>query len=727
MIRRIFFILMAAFFFRLNNIFAKDINEDRFRAIEIDMMLASNEQAADDEMERSIQWQIREQRIDEEIDFLARKKEKGKIFQNFAGRNLFEPGRKKKDSDNLKFLAFQNTRNALKFSFESEAETRKISSSSAPTRRYRLLFEESLETDFKGSIYHPNLLAFDINLENGLSQNREKFQPNLTGKLTNSPLNYFHILTSFLSKKPYAFSLFADKSREVQNREFFERQIINSTRYGGNFGFKNDFIPAGLSFSNSEKTIDRASRASQVFRDDQLSLRLNNDSKFLGETFFDFTQDKFSRIESGATDQKGTSRDFSLLNQKFLSEDERKSLYSALRFYDITGTSENSTLSLDENLNIKHSEYLDSSYTYNFSDKSSAGAKTRDNRVSAALRHRLYESLTSSLNPYYFKSNATGFSRDSYGLSWDEDYLKRLGKIGKLNLGAGVTYSGEKRKSLDSIFSIIDEAYTLTDGTVTLLDKPRVDTQTVVVTNTAGTVTYILDVDYQLNSVGERTQIQRILGGGIANGQDVLVDYQAKSNPSLTYNTLSDNFRIRMDFLDELIGIYYRSSKESYSNVSSEEDVILQTLEVTVTGIDLKYKNASLEFSDEDYKSSLSPYKQRQLKESFFFNPTVKSTLTFQSSQSIVRLVNTQDTQKFFDFVSRYTVGLDRFTRFNAEAGYRWQKGSNIGLNDLTAGSSIEFNFGKSSMNAGYEFKKQLYLGDKLLNHFFSFWLKRVF
>lgn len=566
-----------------------------------------------------------------------------------------------------------------------------------------------------------------MNLGNGLKQTREKFKPTLTGELKNSYLNRFHILSSFLRKKPYAFSLSANKSRELENREFFERQIVNSTIYAGNFGFKNKFIPVSFSFNSNSKTIDRPLRPSHDFQDKELSLNLSNESKITGKTYFEFTQDKFSRTESDTPEQRGTTEDFSLFNQKYLFGDDRKLLNSDLHLYELSGASDSSILSLNENLNIEHAGYLTSSYNYNFSDKSSSGVNARANKVSANLKHRLYRSLTSSFGTYYFKNDATSFSENSFGLSLDEDYVKELGKIGRLNSGIGLAYSQEEKKAPGSVVSIIDESHTLTTGTITLLDKPRVDTATVMVTDSTGTTTYTLNVDYQLSSAGERTQIQRIPGGSISGGQVVLVDYEAKSSPSFKFNTLGENFRFRIDFLDNLIGVFYRSTRERHPRVSGEENTILQTITDTLAGLDFNYKNWKVELEDENYDSNLAPYKQVKLKESFFFNPSEKSTLTFQSSQSRIMLVNTQNTQKFFDFISRYSAGLNRYTRFNLEAGFRWQEGLGVDLNDVTAGSSLELNLNKFLMDVKYDFKKQSYLGDRLVNHFFYTRIRRRF
>ncbi|GEM_PF-1838027 len=723
---KILFLFFFVLFSVLSNVFAQN-TEAGALTDETDKLYSLRRQTMDDEI-----WALmsrRDSSMDEEIEKISRKKETGEFLFNLSSmkRNAFPPDARKENFGAGNFFSVRNTRNALGFSFESENEERKILSAPLPSHRKRLLFEETLETKFQGSVYHPNFVDVDADLEVGLAQNREKFQPNLAGKLKNSSLNRYHVLSSFLNKKPYVFSLSAEKSRQVQNREFFERQIINSNKYGGNFGFRNKALPASFSFSKSEKVIDRLSRPSQDFQDDELSLNLNNQSELLGETFFDANQDKFSRTESGTPDQNGVSRDFNLTNRKYLSEDERKMLYSSLRSYGLTGTSKSRVLNLNENFDIKHTDSLDSSYNYSFSDKSSSGVNAKDNRISAALRHQLYESLNSSFNTYYFNSKATSFSQDTYGVSLDEAYVKKLGKIGKFTSGAGIAYSEDKRETMDNVISIIDEAHTLTTGVLTFLDMPRADTATVVVTNAAGDITYVLNVDYLLTEAAERTQIQRVPGGSILDGQDVVVDYRAQSSPLVKFNTLSQNYRFRMDFLEQLIGVYYNLSKESHPRASGGENLVLQKLTDTIVGVDFNYKNFSVELSGEDYDSNLSPYKQTRIKESYFFNPTEKSTLTFDSSQCKVRFISSQDTQKFFDFISRYTIGLNAYSRLNAEAGFRWQEGTGIDLDDITAGSGYELSLNKFTLDIKYEFRKQQYLTDTLINHFISFKAKRVF
>lgn len=519
----------------------------------------------------------------------------------------------------------------------------------------------------------------------------------------------------------------ADKSRRIQNREFFERQIIDSTRYGGNFGFRNDYVPVRLFFNDDSMTINRAFRPSQDYNDDEIGLSLSNESKAIGDSRLDFTHDKFSRTESGTPDQKGTSEDLYFSNQKHLFDDNKKSLSSFFHFYKLAGTSNSGALSLDEKLDIEHTDYLDSSYGYNFSDRSSEGVDTKANVINASIKHELYESLTSTVRTFYSNSDSPTLSLNSYGLSLREDYVKNLGKIGRLSAGAGLGYDRDRRDTPENIISIVDESHTLSTGAVTLLNMPRVKTETVVVTDSTGTITYTLNTDYQLIGAGTSTQIQRIPAGSISTGQTVLVDYQTSGSPSFEFDTLVQNYSSRIDFLDNLIGIFYRLNKETHPNVSGEENTILKTVADRSAGLDFNYKNLKVELEDEDYDSNISPYKRLRLTESLLFNPTKKSTLTFQTSQSKIRLIDSQETQKFFEFISRYNIRLTQNIRFNTEGGFRWQKGTGIDLNDVTVRSGFELNMGKFQMDAEYDFEKQLYLKDTLVDHFFYTKIRRTF
>ncbi len=95
----------------------------------------------------------RDLKMEEVLRKLSVEKNKGKLLLPRSAWYVSQKPEKKDSAGKNKFFNLQNTRNALGTYFESETEERKITSSSIPSQRKRMLLEESLETDFKPFFY----------------------------------------------------------------------------------------------------------------------------------------------------------------------------------------------------------------------------------------------------------------------------------------------------------------------------------------------------------------------------------------------------------------------------------------------------------------------------------------------------------------------------------------------------------------------------------------------
>ena len=237
-----------------------------------------------------------------------------------------------------------------------------------------------------------------------------------------------------------------------------------------------------------------------------------------------------------------------------------------------------------------------------------------------ALRHQLYESLTTTPDIHGTFSRSTGpdssLDTASYGPGLDEEYAKRLGSWWAALLGNAVEYDQQHYNSQGQSQSILDEPHTLTDGVVTLLNRPLVDVSTIRVTDSAHTIVYVENLDYVVIQQGDRTQIQRVFVGTIPNGSTVLVSYSAASLPSANYQTLSDQLLIRLDLYDGLLGLYGRLRELKNYGGSS---LVLENINDKVAGVDVtkRWVRAGAEYEDLD--SNISPYHAARLFEDFTF------------------------------------------------------------------------------------------------------------
>ena len=274
--------------------------------------------------------------------------------------------------------------------------------------------------DFEGSVYHPKFMDFDLSLEIALQQSKEKSE-SLSGdnKFRNSYLSSYYFSSDFLRDKPYRFTLFTDKQREVQNRDFFERQTIDRFTYGGSVNLREVFFPLSLSFRRTDEEIDRSFRVRQDFEDETFNLQAEPVIKPLGRVRMDYIRNKFRRQEGNISDQDGTSNSLTFSNRYSFGEAKDKRLASYLRYYSLKGTRDNEDMILDESLTVIHNKSLETFYRYSFSNRSTEGIDSREQDLRIGLKHRLYESLVTSFNLEGILLESTSFDEKSVAVSID--------------------------------------------------------------------------------------------------------------------------------------------------------------------------------------------------------------------------------------------------------------------------------------------------------------------
>ena len=99
--------------------------------------------------------------------------------------------------------------------------------------------------------------------------------------------------------------------------------------------------------------------------------------------------------------------------------------------------------------------------------------------------------------------------------------------------------------------TITDESHVIVLGVEESLDYVGVDTDSIVITNSGKTTTYVLNFDYTVNSGTDvlPASIEMIESGRIVSGQEILVSYTAIENFTITYTTndLLNNVQSKID------------------------------------------------------------------------------------------------------------------------------------------------------------------------------------
>jgi hypothetical protein len=622
---------------------------------------------------------------------------------------------------------------------EGNWEQRSVANSNQKVNQESIYVVPTVGLDMVGSIYHPNLFQYDIKTENGVGWQENTID--LRGGGTRSDVLYLQRYlanATFLKEKPYAVGFTAEKDRTTRDYDFFTRATVDRESYGGRAGYTEGPVPFSISMTHTKEDISGQYRPlSQT--DDTLAFSAYNERASGDRTDLSYSLNDYTRQETGAYTQDGSQHSASLTDHETFGAKEHLRLNSSLQFNQLDTTSTtfgqansttrpSTTFSDHEHLNVKHSSSLQSDYNYGYNMQDSGFVTSDGHSGSAALRHQLYESLSSSFDAHgqAYSSRGAGMSLDTtrYGVGLNENYTKRIGKWGRLTLGYGGLFDREHRDTLGSTLFIVGETHTLSDGAITFLNQPGVNTLSIEVWDAAGAVRYRELLDYLILPHGDRTEIKRVVGGQIPDGASVRVDYSVVSQPSDSYTTAAHQFQVRLDFFDGMAGIYgHMNLQENYGG----KTLLLESINDKVAGVDFTRRWLRLGAEYELYDSNLSPYRSTRLFQNLNFELDPTTTLNFDVGQTWRTFTQVNRDLTTYHFIVRTRFQINPALSLNTEGGMRFQQGEGYDQQLATARANLEYKYGKLAVQTGYEYEDETFLGELRLRHFFFLRAKRTF
>ena len=563
-------------------------------------------------------------------------------------------------------------------------------------------YREGIELDFAGSVYHPNLMSYELDSRLGFAQ-WEGTGANSVAPAQELTANV-HFLTNWLQKKPLSFSLYADRRDDFPEYSIFDRAQVSQSALGGFAHWTNGVAPLSLSMEKNWKQEQQTSWSSA---EEALVLRLGLDRTSADQNSVsraDYIFTDFARAVAGFTGQVGQSHDARLSNSIAFGGRGRNRLVSTARYLNLTGTLQQNTFSLAENLDVDLPWNLAGQVSYDLlgNGDPSSGAITHQGRLS--LKHQLYESLTTTLGAHGTLTTATGYNQSIIGPDLDMRYKKNIG-IGFLNLSYTLNPDFEDRQTSAQSFHVAGERHVLQDGTVTFLDYPCVDPSAIVVTDEAGIVVYTASVDYSVTTVNGKLQIRRLPGGRIANAAAVLVDYTAASDPSFQHLALSQEAGVRLALFSDSLSLSYRYRRRRYPSMSGAPPQTLESIDDHLAGLalDLPPLAASAEY--EHHGSSALPFDSLRTQQGLSWPFAPGSLVSLQGVQSFVWFAPGQ-VQSFLEVVARCRLAPTQSLDVSVAGGYRLQgdAGSSSPSSVWSAEAGLDFHQGALKLTAGYRF-----------------------
>jgi len=406
-------------------------------------------------------------------------------------------------------------------------------------------FREELFVMTHSYIYHPNLLSLDIGA--GPILQYSGFLNDAGETKSGGALYNFSGRAKFLRDKPYQGSVFYEHLNPTLNVAPGQVITQENTRYGGDFALLAPFAPVPM-FVDFSRAHFQGRGADRIIDDqiDRLNLRASRSFGVIGSTQFQYQASQQASL-SGSPNlpiQGSDSR-----NQG-LSLDSRFQ-FGAARQYDLTNlitlNSQAYTLQgqnaiperkdarLFLDLRGRHSKDLQSFGFFNHSSSDQGELRSTVNSATAGLNYTPRPEFYAGAGIHADENQTRQLNSNMRGFDGSVRYQKAL-PLGVMQASYALRYDRREQIATAAQTGVIGERATLVGTTYIALTQQHVSAGSVAVVNAARTQTFVEGGDYVLTLVGTETRLQRLIGGAILDGQEVLLDYAYDVGGTFAYS-----------------------------------------------------------------------------------------------------------------------------------------------------------------------------------------------
>ncbi len=590
-----------------------------------------------------------------------------------------------------------------------------------------------------GSIYHPNLLTFDLSGELGWGwDSTSSSSPGVSqARNENAELMRYLVELNLFSTKPCNGSVFAAQDHTFRDYGTFNTYTVDTTRYGGrvNWAAGDLTLNADLGYRNEQAAgLTDSSELSETY----LNFLGIHNRKF-GQTTFTLHANELENVLSYGGRYDSRNWAVGVSDSETFGRRRQISTGTGLSYSQSEYSGQQvDTLNASENILINHRPKLDSYLMVDFNHSELHPITSSRVQGTVGVRHQLYDSLASNLEGHGSHqedaADTGGSTYDRYGLGLNENYTKRLQSWGRLSLGTGVVVDHQEQNSPAGLQTWFDESHQIyqlsSPGYLKVfLVHPRVNNVMEVKSGS-----YSLPVtDYLVIQSGELTEVQLVASPSfptaslMVNGSlAVTITYQSQSLGSSSYDTISASAQFRLDLWNR-VGIYGRLN---WLDNNAPPEVLSQTLTDWVGGVDYKRKWFRTGAEYETYDSNFTQYQSLRFFQNFDFVLSDASSLSFDLNETFYHYPNDGD-QSQYQFTSRYNVRLPLSLTWYLEGGGLVQEISRTEQIQGVARTGIGWSRGKLSLRAGYEFNSQStdsggFTEERIKHRFFTY-LRRSF
>ena len=484
-----------------------------------------------------------------------------------GGPIVFTPG-----EDQFEGWVFQDLDVSLEFFTRYRKD--ELNSSSGPDRTdTELFFRETVGITSRSYIGHPNLVDLTIDASVGIEDN---FIDSETQGIDNGHetdfVDRFDITALILGESPAPTTVYARRDETLLDREFAGSIDNRTTEVGASVRTFMETAPTTFRYFHREQSQkDQIGLVDDSTTQDTFAVQSFWSPSDTQRLSIDYSLDVVDESRLGGVSTEYTRHDAIIIHELDFGPEDKHNLRSTARVFDQQGDFPQRTLRLSEILTLDHSDTLETKYFLTLEDREVRTQEQQLVRGSAQVRHRLFDSLVSTFRAggSHTELSDDDFTSDQVFAEANFDYTKRV-PLGRLRAAVALAVDQVEDSDRGTTIAFADQARTFNDPFPIELERRNIIPGSIHVTDLTGTTTYLEGFDYTVRVLANSIELRRVVGGAIADGQSVLIDYDVGPEPASTTTTSVGSVSVRYTVEEgTLRGL---SVYSDYRDVSQEID-----------------------------------------------------------------------------------------------------------------------------------------------------------
>lgn len=476
----------------------------------------------------------------------------------------------------------------------TEVSHQETESASGPTRTFdRYRFNEAVKLNVDGYVLTAQLLNFHLGGSFGLRQ--ELLGGSETSGNTETMLFGYDTRLSLFPTKPASFLFFANRFEDEMIQNFGTDTESLSESMGGTLRFSNSVFPVSATIQQ-RRTKSESDDGFFVTKRDETRRIVDFSGGHTSQVFQAKLRARAEDIDDDSIPPVGDYRVYdsdATISYRWGDYFE-KSLRVTGGYFERQGNFDFRNASESASFHWGLTDSLDTSLEQRFDFSETDGQISNTNMAVATLNHRLYESLKTNLNFVFERTDQHNGIRSTYSSSLSTNYEKEMPWNSRLLIDIGLRYRFEDRDFDGQQTINTSENLAITGVIGNFLSNRNVLSNGIEVFESPGGTLLILDQDYTIQEIGDRTSIDIPITSSINVGDVVFVTYVYLSDPKA--KIARSGFRIGTAWDAGWIALRYEHDQDDEKLIKGE-DQPLQSLRRDLVRLDLRGDWGALEAS----------------------------------------------------------------------------------------------------------------------------------